>query len=146
MRSRTDETLKYVQFLARRFDKRDTKAVALIILIDLNVQPSNEGFGYLRKAIEMGLNNSGRTITKGNYPAISLFFDGNDTWGPVEQAIRRAIKTAWDERDEEVWNLFFPPKKGRKTQCPSNKEFIARISCIIELWQSCEEADYERNK
>ena len=26
----------------------------------------------------------------------------------------------------------------------TNKEFIARIACIIELWQSCKEADYER--
>jgi hypothetical protein len=144
MRSRTDETLRYVQFLARRFDKQDVNAVTLIILYDLNIQPNNEGFGYLRKAIEMDLSSSSRTITKGIYPVISFIYDSHDAWKPVDQAIRRAIKAAWNERDEEVWNLFFPPRSGRKPKCPSNKEFIARISCIIELWQSCKEADYER--
>lgn len=144
MRSRTDETLRYVQFLARRFDKRDIKAVTLIILFDLNVQPSCEGFGYLRKAVEMELGSPARTVTKGVYPMISFIYDGNDSWKPVEQAIRRAVKAAWNERDEEIWNLFFPPRKGKKPKCPSNKEFIARIACIIELWQNCKEADYER--
>lgn len=144
MRSRTEETLKYVQFLARRFDKQDVKAVTLIILFDLNIQSSNDGFDYLRRAIEMQHARSARTVTKGIYPAISYVYEAGDSWKAVEQAIRRAIKAAWNERDEEVWNLFFPPRRGRKPKCPSNKEFIARISCIVELWQSCKEADYER--
>lgn len=144
MRCRTDETLRYVQFLARRFDKRDVKAVTLIILYDLNIMPSNDGFEYLRRAIEMQHARSVRTVTKGIYPLIASIYDTNDSWKAVEQAIRRAIKTAWNERDEEVWNLFFLPRKGRKPKCPSNKEFIARIACVIELWQSCKEADYEK--
>lgn len=144
MRSRTDDMLKYVQFLARRFDKQDIKAVTLVILIDLNFQPSNDGFSYLRRAIEMEFADPARTVTKGIYPAISRIYDADDSWKPIEQAIRRAIKTAWNERDEDVWDLFFPPRQGKKPKCPSNKEFIARISCIIELWQSCKEASYEK--
>lgn len=144
MRCRTDDTLRYVQFLARRFDKQDVKAVTLIILYDLGILPSNDGFEYLRRAIEIQHARSARTVTKGIYPVISNIYDASDAWKPVEQAIRRAIKTAWNERDEEIWNLFFPPRKGKKPKCPSNKEFIARISCIIELWQSCKEAAYER--
>ena len=66
--------------------------------------------------------------------------DAIDSWRCVDQAIRRAIKTAWNEQDPEIWNLFFP----RIPHCPSNKEFIARIACIVELWQCCKEADYER--
>lgn len=144
MKSRTDDMLKYVQFLARRFDKQDTKAVTLIILYDLNMQPYNEGFVYLRRAIEVECADSGRTATAGIYPVISNLFGAYDVQKPVEQAIRRTIKAAWSERDEEIWNLFFPIVKGRIPKCPSNKEFITRISCIIELWQSCKEADYER--
>lgn len=146
MRCRTDDTLRYVQFLARRFDKQDVKAVTLIILFDLSFQTSNEGFEYLRHAIEMERADSGTTVTKGIYPAISSIFDGTDTWKPVEQAIRRAIRAAWNERDETVWDMFFPRRSGKKPKCPSNKEFITRISCIIELWQSCKEADYGRIK
>ena len=144
MRCRTDDTLRYVQFLARRFDKQDVKAVTLIILFDLDIGPSNEGFEYLRKAIEMNLAESNLAMTKELYSAVSKNYDGLGIWAPVEQAIRRAIQAAWNGRDEETWDLFFPPHRGKKAKCPSNKEFIARIACIIELWQSCKEADYER--
>lgn len=144
MRSRTDDTLRYVQFLARRFDKQDVKAVTLIILFDLGMVTGNDGFEYLRAAIELKCTRAARTVTKGIYPVISNIYDASDSWRPVEQAIRRSIKVAWKERDEELWELFFPQRKGKKPKCPSNKEFIARISCIIELWQSCKEAGYER--
>lgn len=144
MKSRTDETLRYVQFLARRFDKQDIKAVTLVILFDLGFSTSNDGFEYLRRAIEMNVLHSGRAMVKGLYPTIGRMYDTCDSWKSVEQAIRRAIRTAWNERDEETWEIFFPTKKGRAPKRPSNKDFITRISCIIELWQSCKEASYER--
>ena len=144
MRCRTDETLRYVQFLARRFDKKDINAVILIVLFDLGFSPSSDGFGYLRRAIDLCHANSSTAITKGIYPQI-IYSDGEtESWGYVDQAIRRAIKTAWSEQDPEIWNLFFPPYHGKISLCPSNKEFIARIACIVELWQCCKEADYER--
>lgn len=143
MRNRTDETLRYVQFLARRFDKKDVNAVILIILFDLGFSTSNDGFGYLRRAIEMNLATSERSITKELYPAVCRN-DTNDAWKSVEQAIRRTIKAAWNERDEEIWDLFFPLRKAKKPKCPSNKEFITRISCIVELWKSCKEVSNER--
>lgn len=146
MRNRTDETLRYIQFLARHFDKQDVRAVTLIILIDLNLRPSNDGFMYLRRAIEIEHSVPTRSVTKGIYPAIAGIYDANDSWKPIEQAIRRSIKEAWNERDEEVWELFFPLHVGKRAKCPSNKEFISRISCIIELWQSCKEAVYEGSK
>ena len=146
MRCRTDETLKYVQFLARRFDKQDINAVILIILFELGFSPSNDGFGYLRRAIELQYAKSATTVTKGIYLLISYSDQEADSWQYVDQAIRRAIKATWSERDPEIWDLFFPPHDGRIPQCPSNKDFIARISCIIELWQSCKEVDYERAK
>lgn len=143
MRCKTDETLEYVQFLARHFDKQNVKAVTLVILIDMNFRPSNDGFQYLRRAIEIELSKPSRSVTKGVYPAISHVYDANESWKPVEQAIRRAIKVAWNERDEEIWELFFPLYAGKRAKCPSNKEFITRICCIIELWQNCKEACYE---
>jgi len=118
----------------------------VLILFDLDILPSNEGFEYLRKAIEIGLANSNIAITKELYSTVSQIYDGVGVWASVEQAIRRAIQTAWKNRDEEIWNIFFPPRRGKKAKCPSNKEFITRITCIIELWQSCKEADYEKNE
>lgn len=130
--------------MARRFDKDDIRAVVLIILFDLGFSPSSDGFGYLRRAIELCHANSSTAITKGIYQQITYSDDGTDSWRYVDQAIRRVVKTAWNEQDPEIWNLFFPPNSGRIPHCPSNKEFIARIACIVELWQCCKEADYER--
>ena len=130
-----------MQFLARRFDKHNTRAVILIILIDLGFSPSNDGFAYLRSAIELHASAAAAYTIKGIYPAISPTGDDDHSWHYIDQAIRRAVKAAWNGRDAEIWELFFPLHGAN---CPSNKEFIARISCIVELWQSCREADYER--
>ena len=143
MKCRTDDTLRYVQFLARRFDKHNIKAVILIILFDLGFTLSNDGFEYLRAAIETHYSKTASSTIKEIYPAISHINDGH-SWHYIDQAIRRSIRLAWNGRDGETWELFFPLSNQAKSNCPSNKEFIARISCIIELWQSCEEADYER--
>lgn len=144
MRSRTDETLRYVQFLARRFDKNDVNAVVLIILLELGLSPSRDGFYYLRNAITVDSSHPEKFVAKGLYLSIGEMYYIFSSDKQVEQAIRSAIQAAWEERDEEIWNLFFPPSEGGKTKRPSNKEFITRISCIVELWQSCKEASYER--
>lgn len=144
MRCRTDDTLRYVQFLARRFAKHDIRAVILIILIDLGFSPSNDGFTYLRSAIELHVSGAASCTIKGIYPAISPTGGDDQSWHYIDQAIRRAVKAAWNGRDTEIWELFFPFSNQKNANCPPNKEFIARISCIIELWQSCREVDYER--
>lgn len=144
MKSRTEETLRYVQFLARRFDKRNVNAVTLLILYDLGFTPSMDGFEYLRAAIEGHLTRRSPFIIKGIYPSITSIQDDDDSWQYIDQAIRRAIKAAWDTREYELWERFIPFSSRKKAKCPSNKEFIARISCIIELWQGCKEADYDR--
>ena len=146
MKCKTDDTLKYVLFLARHFDKQNIRAVTLVILFDLGFTPSNDGFGYLRQAIEMQYSKTTPTIIKWMYPLISASSETTDSWQYIDQAIRRAIKAAWDERDPELWCLFFPSNHNGIPKCPSNKEFISRISCIIELWQNCKEVNYERYK
>jgi len=143
MESRTITMLKYVQFIGRRLDKQDVRSVTLLILLDLNFAPGNEGFVYLRSAIERQRASDVPIVIKRIYPTISGV-DDMSSWHYVDQAIRRAIKAAWDDRDPELWYIFFPPGGSRISRCPSNKEFIARIACIIELWQSCKEVDYER--
>ena len=143
MKSRTDETLRYVQFLARHFDKQNIKAVTLVILFDLGFTPSSDGFVYLRQVIEQQYAKTSPTIIKWMY---SNFGAVTDSWNYIDQAIRRAIKNAWNERDTEIWKLFFPVNGNRTPKCPTNKEFISRIICIIELWQNCKEADYESSK
>lgn len=144
MRCRTDEMLQYVQFLARRIDRDNTKAFVLLLLVELGFAAGNDGFMYLRRVIEVQSMSHAPMIIKGLYPGVSFGKDAPDSWHYVDQAIRRSIHAAWEMRDPEIWNLFFPPGKGGISRCPSNKEFIARMVCIVELWQSCKEVDYDR--
>lgn len=144
MRCKTDDTLRYVQFLARRFDKHDVRAFILVILFDLGFTTSMDGFDYLRAAIELHYTHTSSSIVKGIYPRISYLIDDDYAVKNIDQAIRRAIQDAWNVRDSEIWDLFFPSMRYNRANCPTSKEFIARISCIIELWQSCKEADYDR--
>lgn len=143
MKSRTDETLQYIQFLARHLEKSDVRAVAMLILIDLGLSPASEGFDYLRSAIELHRDRTLGTMITSIYLAISALLGDGSSWQYVDQAIRRVIRAAWKVRDLEIWELFFPFSIHRNSTCPPNKEFIARISCFIELWQSCKEAVYE---
>lgn len=144
MKSRTDETLKYIQFLARHFETQDVNALTLAILYDLGFTASSDGFFYLRQAIELQHAHAASGLTKTIYPQIFRAHRSDNSWEPVDKAIHRAIETARYVGDAELWDLFFPPCRSKKSVCPPNKEFIAGISCIIELWQCCKEAAYDR--
>lgn len=143
MKFRTEELLRYLQLMARIFYEEDVTAVASVLLIDLGIRTDTNGFHYLRKAIEMYHAEPTANLTKGIYPEISRFYRAGDGWKPVEQAIRRSLKAAWNERDPEVWEILFPRTKGSRKRCPSNKYFIAQITCIIELYQHCREVSHE---
>jgi len=144
MKSRTDETLKYVQFLARHFERGDVNALTLAILYDLGFTAGSDGLIYLRQAIALQHTRYASVFSTTIYLRISRTHNGGESWEFVEKAIHRAIVAAWEIGDSALWDLFFPPRRGKAQNCPPNKEFIARISCIIELWQSCKEAAYER--
>lgn len=143
---RIDETLCYIQFMARHFDKSDVNAVAQAILCDLGITTKMDGFTYLRQAILIYHAWSVELAKNKVFPKNTCPFDAGDDRTMIDQAIRRCIGYAWDLREPEIWDLFFPVQRGKICKCPSNKEFISRISCLIELWQSCKEATYDAEK
>lgn len=61
------------------------------------------------------------------YPAVAKALGYMD-WRAVEFAIRRAIFAAWEHRDPDVWNEFFPGV----TKVPTNKQFIATLAQRIK--------------
>ena len=61
------------------------------------------------------------------YPAVAKAF-GHMDWRAVEFSIRRAILAAWNHRDSEAWNEYFPGI----TKAPSNKSFIATLAQRIK--------------
>ena len=64
-----------------------------------------------------------QSLTKELYPHAARHF-GYSSWQPVERTVRIAIMDAWNQRDDKIWNKYFP---GIATP-PSNKQFIATIA------------------
>ena len=138
-----DDTLLHILLLTRHLERGNVPAAALAILIELGFSPQSDGFGYLRKAIYLKYRNPDLRFSLIYLMAGQLT---DPVTGPrqVEEAIRGAISSAWKRHDEEEWSYFFPAGKGRGDKCPANGDFIARMACILELWNCCsKEVVYE---
>ena len=71
-------------------------------------------------------------LSKELYPAIAERVDVPDARS-VEHSIRKAIAAAWLHHDRIIWSKYFPPLPDGSTPCPTNKEFISRITEMLEL-------------
>ena len=131
-----DKTLNHILFLTRRFSGNDLESAILAVLLELGLSTQSDGFHYLRSAIMLKYSNPNQRIIKILYPAVGRCFDPEVGANQVEQAIRSTISTAWENRDEDTWEYFFPAN-GREAKKPSNGEFISKIACILELWHGC---------
>ena len=67
------------------------------------------------------------------YPTIAASCGG--TVSQVEKAIRDTIKTAWLNRNELIWRMYFATGKDGKVRRPTNSDFFARIArCIMNTY------------
>lgn len=53
----------------------------------------------------------------------------------VEKSVRDAVKAAWDEGNNKLWDLYFCSYKNGKRSSPTNDEFISRMA---EALRSCQ--------
>lgn len=131
MHSPSDAMLEYIISLAQHFDALDSEQIAMIMLMDLEINEAHDGFEYLRSAIYLFCEEPTQMIMKGLYPAVARRSGRYVSSETVERAIRNAINSAWDMQSE-MWRAFFP--SGKK---PSNGQMIAKIAKYIELWKGC---------
>lgn len=145
MTSAIERSLEHAIRLARRLPHGDYSTVILLVLYELGISPKNDGFVCLKKAVAMFFENPTCNLKDDIYAKISVELDGVEDSRRVEQSIRRSIKEAWCDHDEEAWNIvFFGTKAGTKEK-PSNGEFIAGVAWFVELWQGCcKEVAYAR--
>ena len=66
---------------------------------------------------------STQSLSKELYPKVANQF-GHTSWKAVEHAVRVAILDAWERRDPEVWENYFPGT----VKVPSNKQFLATLA------------------
>ena len=64
------------------------------------------------------------------YPDIAKALDISD-WRAVEHSIRKAIFSAWQQRDDVVWSKYFPQDRQTQSLPPSNKQFISRLTQML---------------
>lgn len=133
-----DDTMSYVSILTRHVQKDDLSAAILAVLSELEFQAHLDGFSYLRKSIFLKTVHSDMRLAAIYLEIIRIYnFEVGDT--QIDQAIRSSIGSAWKNRNKEKWGYFFSEGDG-KSQKPSNFEFIARIACFMEMWNSwCKE-------
>lgn len=128
-----EETLNHLQSLARLLGRDNVRYVIVVLLLELGIPTNYDGFEYLKEAVMIYFEDPSVMFVKGLYPAIAET-DSRPVDGPqVESAIRSAIKVAWKNREEDIWDRYFHGKKAR----PSNAEFISRIARMVELWEGC---------
>ena len=103
------------------------------ILLAMNFSTKLRGYNYLREAIAEYMNRPGQSVTKELYPLVGKLCDASGS--QVERSIRSAIEKAWQQRDEHIWRLYFPPNMGAELRRPTNGEFITALADhMIREW------------
>lgn len=139
MSKEIEKMLDHILFLARRFRISETKHITTVIMLELGLDPKYDGYHYLLKAIILYLESPTQISVKNLYSAIVALYNGTIDEEQVEQAIRSAIRHAWNQRKQEDWDYFFIFKAKEKCGKPSNGEFISMVACIVELWKGWSE-------
>lgn len=106
------------------------------LLLSLGLPTKLRGYAYLREAILLMAKNPDQSITKELYPAVSVVCGCKA--GHVERSIRNAIETAWNHRDDRVWQLYFQPGLDGVIPRPTNAAFISRLADSLRLNQDTE--------
>ena len=100
----------------------DQQELTICMLHELCFAVHRSGYKQLCVAIPRYAQNNIQSVTKSLYPYVAAHFDTD--WQAVEHSIRFAVHCAWNQRDPEVWDRYFPHSK----KAPSNKEFIATLA------------------
>ena len=99
----------------------------LFDLGELNVSMYLSGYRCLCIAIPVFAQDILQSMCNEVYPAVTKKLGSRD-WRTVEFAIRRAILVAWEQRNPEKWEAYFPGI----TKAPTNKQFIATLAQRIK--------------
>lgn len=134
-------TLEHVSFLARYLHKRDMHVVISIILLDLRILPKSAGYYYLKAAVELFYKDPTQLITYGLYVDVARRFGRHVSSAQVERAMRRAIRIAWENRDDATWKLYFPSGVPDGKHGYTTSSFVSGIAEILRLWEGCCEND-----
>ena len=139
MKSTIDQMITHAKFLSRHLNPRRIDKCTTAVLLELGVAPGRDGFQYAKQCILIHYYEPHRQMTKDVYPAVGAMRSPLANGVQVERAIRDAISEAWENRDEAVWERFFPLNDDSFIDRPLNSSFISRVARFLEVWQGCYE-------
>lgn len=143
MSEAADKLLDHILYIARHFDRKEIRRVVIMILLELNIPPHYEGFEYLLLAIVLAVEDPLRMLTAGIYAQTALVCGCSEQ--QAEQAIQRAVRAAWRDREDRFWKMYFPPKASGRYTRPSGMVFIYKLARAVELWSGARQPYEERN-
>lgn len=143
MESTIERTLCHILLLVQHLNHYNLRGAIIVALMELGVPTKSAGFAFLKKAIEMKREDPTRAFAKDIYLEISLRYKQNSEEA-VDQAIREAIRLAWEYGSKDAWEWYFSYNGRALSNRPSNGEFISRIAYILEIWQECKIARGDR--
>lgn len=104
----------------------DNKTRITNALLTLGIPTKLRGYAYIREAVEVMALRPSLSITKELYPTVGQRCDASPE--NVERSIRGAINSAWKNRDDQVWRMYFGANPGQPLRCPTNAAFISRLA------------------
>lgn len=136
MNSTIDETLRHVLLLAKRMGICDLRSALIVVLMELGMPTKCIGFEFLMRAIPLQYQDPTRSLASDIYLELSL---RNKQYSEeqVAQAIREAIRIAWECGSRTAWNWYFSYDGKPPRRRPTNGEFISRIAYTVELLLAC---------
>ena len=105
----------------------DQLSLAKDILHKLGIPVHRVGYKHLCIAIPHFAEDDMQSLTKELYPYIAESLGSSD-WHTIEHSIRVVILDAWERRDSEIWENYFPNSR----RSPSNNLFIATLAELIK--------------
>ncbi|MBR2048467.1 MAG: response regulator [Oscillospiraceae bacterium] len=107
-------------------EQEDPHCAVSGVLLALGFQTHRKGYRFIRESILMLIRDPALQATKTIYPDVGKRCGANPY--AVEKAIRTAIASAWEARDNDVWRLYFPAAPDGQVPRPTNTEFLTRIA------------------
>lgn len=107
--------------------KPDPRTVVSNVLLRMSVPAKLRGYAALREGILLTMQCPGQMVTKELYPEVGRICGASK--GQVERAMRSAIESAYDNRDDRVWGEYFNMENLSKR--PSNGTFISTMAARL---------------
>jgi len=126
-----DAIASRIRDLSRRLkvpeSKADPASYVSNLLLSLNISTKHNGFAYLREAVLLMAKDPSQSVTKILYPEVAHICGCHKE--NVERSIRTALDKAWEKREPDKWQTYFPGAQQR----PSNAVFISRLAEALLL-------------